>query len=93
VSCLNCSSVRTFRARLSISRQISLKTRSAHPFLASSISCLHAMKIVSFMACSGSFKVCVFSGVFLLGFWHANSLRYCNMDLQYAGSAWFLVWF
>jgi len=50
VSCLNCSSVRTFRALASISRQISLKTRSAHAFLASSISCLHAVNIVSFIA-------------------------------------------
>lgn len=66
MSCVNCSSVRTFRARLSISRQISLKTRSAHPFLASSISCLHAMKIVSFIVLHMLlYGLCFFWGVFV----------------------------
>ncbi len=46
----NCWSVKTFLARARISRQISLKTRSAHPFFASSINSLQAEYRVSFKA-------------------------------------------
>jgi len=57
VSCLNWSSVSTFLALAKISRQISLKTRSAHPSLASSISCLQAVNKTSFMLFKPSFLV------------------------------------
>jgi len=49
VSCRNWSSVSTLLALANISRQISLKTRSAHPSLASSINSLQAINRASFM--------------------------------------------
>jgi len=67
MSCLNCSSVRTFLALERISRQTSLKARSAHPSLASSISCLHAMKITSFITCL-LHCFCFVLGCFVMGF-------------------------
>jgi len=59
VSCLNCSGVRTFFALDSISRHISLKTRLAHAVFASSISSLHAVRMVSFMVSVFSFSCCI----------------------------------
>lgn len=59
VSSLNCVSVSMFLALAIISRQISLKTRSAHPILASSISSLHAVKRTSSMLFKPSFCVVV----------------------------------
>ena len=63
----NCSLVRTFLARARISRQISLKTRSAHPIFASSINSLHAENKTSF---KGHFHIhfCGVSLPFLTGF-------------------------
>lgn len=48
MSSRNCWSVRTFLALARISRQISLKTRSAHPIFASSINSLQAEYKTSF---------------------------------------------
>ena len=47
VNCLNWRSGRTLRALANTSRQISLKTRSAHPVFASSINSLQAWSIDS----------------------------------------------
>lgn len=49
VSCCSCSCVSMFLARLRSSMHMSLNTRSAHLSLASSISSLQAVYIVSFM--------------------------------------------
>ena len=67
-----------FLALASISRQISLKTRSVHPSLASSISSLQAVNRASFILFEPSFIVVV---GFLQCFCGANSLRFGNMDL------------
>jgi len=57
VSCRNWSSVSTFLALANISRQISLKTRSAHPSFASSINSLQATNKTSFNIYPRSFLV------------------------------------
>jgi hypothetical protein len=79
VNCVNWSSVSTFLALANISRHISLKTRSAHPSLASSINSLQAVNKISFMLCKPSLLVLLY-GIFTL-VCCANSLRFENMDL------------
>ena len=60
VNSWNCSFVSTFLARAKISKQISLKTRSAHPIFASSISSLQAVYRVSFIGFCTSFLAVLF---------------------------------
>jgi len=69
VSCLNCSGVSTFFALDRISRQTSLKTRSVHEVFASSISCLQAVNMVSFMWFGFSLVFEVFLGFLGWCFW------------------------
>ncbi len=80
VNSRNSWSDNTFLARARISRQISLKTRSTHPVLASSINSLQAEYRVSFKVFSHPFQavfLCVSNRVF-----EANSLRFENLDLH-----------
>ena len=68
--------MRTFLARARISKQISLKTRSAHPIFASSISSLQALYRVSFKGFAHPFTV---GSCFLCVVFGANSLRLANL--------------